>query len=116
MSNIDRRTLLKLAGLIGVTAAMPFSFARAADNPLVVGFIYVGARDDFGYNQAHAEAAAIIKTLPNVVVAGGVERAGPGAGADAAALTSAQAADAAHANALVWLENANKEGKGKDKK
>ena len=68
MSNIDRRTLLKLAGLIGVTAAMPFSFARAADNPLVVGFIYVGARDDFGYNQAHAEAAAIIKTLPNVVV------------------------------------------------
>ena len=68
MSNIDRRTLLKLAGLIGVTAAMPFSFARASDQPLVVGFIYVGARDDFGYNQAHAEAAAIIKTLPNVVV------------------------------------------------
>ena len=28
----------------------------------------MGARDDFGYNQAHAEAAAIIKTLPNVVV------------------------------------------------
>ena len=50
MSNIDRRTLLKLAGLIGVTAAMPFSFARASDQPLVVGFIYVGARDDFGYN------------------------------------------------------------------
>ena len=68
MSNIDRRTLLKLAGLIGVTAAMPFSFARASDQPLVVGFIYLGARDDFGYNQAHAEAAAIIKTLPNVVV------------------------------------------------
>ncbi|MAB25208.1 BMP family ABC transporter substrate-binding protein [Pseudomonas neustonica] len=68
MSNIDRRTLLKLAGLIGATAALPFSFARAADKPLIVGFIYVGARDDFGYNQAHAEAAAIIKTLPNVVV------------------------------------------------
>jgi len=68
MSSIDRRTLLKLVGLIGATAAMPFSLARAADRPLVVGFIYVGARDDFGYNQAHAEAAAIIKTLPNVVV------------------------------------------------
>jgi len=48
MSSIDRRTLLKLVGLIGATAAMPFSLARAADRPLVVGFIYVGARDDFG--------------------------------------------------------------------
>jgi simple sugar transport system substrate-binding protein len=33
-----------------------------------VGFIYVGARDDFGYNQSHAQAAAIIKKLPNVKV------------------------------------------------
>jgi len=38
MSSIDRRTLLKLVGLIGATAAMPFSLARAADRPLVVGF------------------------------------------------------------------------------
>jgi simple sugar transport system substrate-binding protein len=27
------------------------------DGPLTVGFIYVGPKDDFGYNQAHAEAA-----------------------------------------------------------
>jgi simple sugar transport system substrate-binding protein len=33
-----------------------------------VGFIYVGARDDFGYNQSHAQAAAIIKKMPGVKV------------------------------------------------
>ena len=27
-------------------------------DPLVVGFIYVGPKDDYGYNQAHAEGAA----------------------------------------------------------
>ncbi|MEE4335238.1 BMP family ABC transporter substrate-binding protein [Pseudomonas alliivorans] len=68
MSNVDRRSFIKLAGIIGLSAALPFSRVYAADTPLVVGFIYVGARDDFGYNQAHAQAAAIIKTLPNVKV------------------------------------------------
>ncbi len=68
MSHIDRRDFIKLAGLFGLSFAMPFSLARAADKPLVVGFIYVGARDDFGYNQSHAQAAAIIKKLPNVKV------------------------------------------------
>ncbi len=68
MSNVDRRSFMKLAGIIGLSAALPFSRVYADDAPLVVGFIYVGARDDFGYNQAHAQAAAIIKTLPNVKV------------------------------------------------
>ncbi|MEI1199526.1 BMP family ABC transporter substrate-binding protein, partial [Pseudomonas aeruginosa] len=31
-------------------------------------FVYVGARDDFGYNQAHAQAARIIRSMPNVKV------------------------------------------------
>ncbi|MGY2288440.1 BMP family ABC transporter substrate-binding protein [Pseudomonas sp. SDO528_S397] len=68
MSDFDRRSFIKLAGVIGLAAALPFNRAFSADAPLVVGFIYVGARDDFGYNQAHAQAAAIIKTLPNVKV------------------------------------------------
>ena len=34
----------------------------------MVGFIYVGPRDDYGYNQAHAEAAAILKKMPGVKV------------------------------------------------
>jgi len=33
---------------------------------LVVGFIYVGPKDDYGYNQAHAEGAAVVKTMPGV--------------------------------------------------
>lgn len=28
------------------------------DQPLTIGFIYVGPKDDYGYNQAHAEGAA----------------------------------------------------------
>jgi basic membrane protein A len=37
--------------------------ARAA-GPLTVGFIYVGPKDDYGYNQAHAVAAKALKGLP----------------------------------------------------
>ncbi len=35
---------------------------------MVVGFIYVGPRDDYGYNQAHAEGAAAVAKLPDVKV------------------------------------------------
>lgn len=35
---------------------------------LKIGFIYVGPRDDFGYNQAHAEAAKAISQLPGVKI------------------------------------------------
>ncbi|MFM7324979.1 MAG: BMP family ABC transporter substrate-binding protein, partial [Nodosilinea sp.] len=33
----------------------------------VVGFLYVGPKDDFGYNQAHAEgAAAMVANVPGI--------------------------------------------------
>ncbi|OAI42290.1 ABC transporter substrate-binding protein [Planctomycetaceae bacterium SCGC AG-212-D15] len=35
---------------------------------LTVGFVYVGPRDDYGYNQAHAEGAAALKTRSDVRV------------------------------------------------
>jgi len=39
----------------------------AAADDLVVGFIYVGPKDDFGYNQAHAEgAAAMAANVPGI--------------------------------------------------
>ena len=39
----------------------------AGGEELVVGFIYVGPKDDFGYNQAHAEgAAAMIANVPGI--------------------------------------------------
>jgi basic membrane protein A and related proteins len=44
------------------------SGAGGGDKPLVVGFIYVGAKDDYGFNQAHAEGAAAIAKLPGVKI------------------------------------------------
>lgn len=38
----------------------------AAAKELVVGFIYVGPKDDYGYNQAHAEGAAALKGMPGL--------------------------------------------------
>ncbi|NNM66924.1 MAG: BMP family ABC transporter substrate-binding protein [Spirochaetales bacterium] len=35
---------------------------------LKIGFLYVGPKDDFGYNQSHAEGAAEIAQLPNVKI------------------------------------------------
>ena len=49
------------------TGASPATTGATGDPlPLVVGFIYVGSKDDFGYNQAHAEGAAAIATLPGI--------------------------------------------------
>ena len=35
---------------------------------VVVGFIYVGPKDDFGYNQAHAEGAQAMDALPGIKI------------------------------------------------
>ena len=67
---LDRRTLLKrfgMAGALGALAPLGPRRALAADK-LVVGVIYVGPRDDYGYNQAQAQAAAAIKKMPGVSV------------------------------------------------
>ncbi len=34
------------------------------DKPLTVGFLYVGTKDDNGYNQAHADGAAAVDKIP----------------------------------------------------
>jgi len=70
MGRIDRRQLLKgvaAAGVAAVTRPVVRS-AQAAMDKLVIGVIYVGPRDDYGYNQAQAQAAAAIKKMPGVTV------------------------------------------------
>ena len=63
-----RRLLQGTAGAAGLAAlGLPIHEARAAKE-LVVGFIYVGPKDDYGYNQAHAEAAAMLKKMPGVKI------------------------------------------------
>ena len=40
--------------------------ARAAGT--TIGFIYVGSKDDYGWNQSHAVAAAALKNIPGITV------------------------------------------------
>lgn len=63
-----RRFLHGAAALTGATALTGLPLAARAQSPLTVGFIYVGPRDDFGYNQAHAEGAAAVKAMAGVTV------------------------------------------------
>ena len=65
---LSRRTLLQGAGLGGAALALGLPGRPAFAAPLVIGFIYVGAKDDYGYNQAHAEGAATLKSMPGVQV------------------------------------------------
>ena len=61
----NRRDWIKTAGAL---AAASHGFGALAQKPVTVGFIYVGPRDDYGYNQAHAEAAAQVKKMAGVKV------------------------------------------------
>jgi basic membrane protein A and related proteins len=63
---VTRRDVLKVFGAAGL--ATTFAGPSHAADKLVVGVIYVGPRDDYGYNQAQAQAAAAIKKMPGVTV------------------------------------------------
>ena len=63
-----RRSLARLSAL-SLASLSPWALRQAtAQTALTVGVIYVGPRDDFGYNQAQAAAAAEMKKLPGVKV------------------------------------------------
>ncbi len=66
----SRRQFLKnsasVAGIAAASSVLPASIARAAD--VTVGFIYVGPKDDYGYNQSHAEGAAAVKAISGISV------------------------------------------------
>jgi basic membrane protein A and related proteins len=70
VTGFSRRTLLKSAALGVAGAAFDLGALNralaAAD--LTVGIVYVGARDDFGWNQAHAVAIKSLKEVPGVKV------------------------------------------------
>ncbi len=63
---LDRSRRHALAGLSALTLAGLTPLRALAQAPISVGFIYVGPKDDFGYNQAHAESAAEIKKLAGI--------------------------------------------------
>src|ERR1700729_1226183 len=63
---LDRRTFLKTTAASMVAAGSGARIARAAG--ITLGIVYVGPRDDFGWNQAHAVAAKALKSLPGITV------------------------------------------------
>ena len=65
LTSSSRRESLKTLAALGAAATSPLAFAQ---KPITVGVIYVGPRDDFGYNQAQAAAAAELKKMPGVKV------------------------------------------------
>ena len=66
-SSLNRRALLR-TGAAGLAAGLlPLNLARA-QTPIVLGAVYVGPRDDFGWNQAHALAMDVLKQVPGVTV------------------------------------------------
>ncbi|HEY2976858.1 MAG TPA: BMP family ABC transporter substrate-binding protein [Burkholderiaceae bacterium] len=65
----NRREWIRGVGAAGVgVGAGGLPAMVFAQKTLSVGFIYVGAKDDFGYNQAHAQAAAEAKKMPGLKV------------------------------------------------
>ena len=50
-----------------LSGTWPAGRALAAED-LTIGVVYVGARDDFGWNQAHAVGVAALKQVPGVKV------------------------------------------------
>jgi basic membrane protein A and related proteins len=69
MSQLNRRETLKsIAALASATTLGGWSAMARAQKPLTIGVIYVGARDDYGYNQSHAQAAAQVKKMPGLKV------------------------------------------------
>ncbi len=68
-TELSRRDLIKGgAAAIAAGALGQWIPAFAQSGKLVVGVIYVGPKDDYGYNQAQAQAAAAIKKMPGITV------------------------------------------------
>src|SRR5690242_2921122 len=63
---ISRRRLLQGGAALTIAGSFDIRAALAADT--TIGFIYVGSRDDYGYNQAHAAGAAALKKMPGLKV------------------------------------------------
>ena len=67
--HLNRRATLQSLAAFGAAGALGgLSSLARADKPITVGIIYVGARDDYGYNQSHAAAAAELKKMPGIKV------------------------------------------------
>jgi simple sugar transport system substrate-binding protein len=61
--------LLLIASSCGSSTSSTTETASAdSEKKLAIGFVYIGSKDDYGYNQAHSEGAAALKKIPGVTV------------------------------------------------
>ena len=71
--DLSRRSAIK--GMVALGASglipgiLPVRPARAAG--LTAGFVYIGPREDLGWNESHAVAALALRGVPHVVVRAG---------------------------------------------
>ena len=69
--DLSRRSAIK--GMVALGASglipgiLPVRPARAAG--LTAGFVYIGPREDWGWNESHAVAALALRRVPHVSVA-----------------------------------------------
>ncbi|HVZ72338.1 MAG TPA: BMP family ABC transporter substrate-binding protein [Polyangia bacterium] len=56
------------AAVIGASTFFAHAPKAVGAPPLTVGFIYVGPKTDYGYNQSHAQGAAVIAKMPGVKI------------------------------------------------
>jgi simple sugar transport system substrate-binding protein len=63
--DLSRRRALAQLSAASLATLAPWALAQ---KPMSVGYIYVGPKDDFGYNQAHAEAAAEVKKMAGIKI------------------------------------------------
>ncbi len=66
LTTFNRRTFLKASAASLLATGSAATVAHAAE--AIIGIVYVGPRDDFGWNQAHAVAVSALKSLPGVKV------------------------------------------------
>jgi len=66
--HVDRRSILKMLAAAGAAPYAIGHVTASAQTPLTVGILYSGSRQDYGYNQSHAQAAAALKKMPGIKV------------------------------------------------
>lgn len=67
--NFNRRHALTSIAALGAAGTLGgWSAMAQAQKPMTIGVIYVGPRDDYGWNQAQAAAAAEVKKMPGMKV------------------------------------------------
>ena len=67
---LSRRSLLRTgaAGMATLASGVSMIYSASAAGDVVLGAVYVGSRDDFGWNQAHAVAMEVLKKVAKVKV------------------------------------------------